>query len=49
MRWGERLESSLSCVVVRSGQDPVVVNLDMPAVEANPEAIHWVDDIHKAP
>jgi uncharacterized RmlC-like cupin family protein len=42
-------DDSLSCVVVRSGQEPVVVNLDMPAVEPNPEDIHWVDDIHKAP
>ena len=42
-------DDSLSCVVVRSGQEPVVVNLDMPAVEANPEEIHWVDDIHKEP
>src|SRR5215218_7781487 len=42
-------DSELSCVVVRSGQEPVVVNLDMPAVEENPEEIHWVDDIHKAP
>jgi uncharacterized RmlC-like cupin family protein len=42
-------DSELSCVVVRSGQEPVVVNLDMPAVEANPEEIHWVDDIHRAP
>ena len=42
-------DSSLSCVVVRSGQEPVVVNLDMPVVEANPEEIHWIDDIHQAP
>jgi uncharacterized RmlC-like cupin family protein len=42
-------DESLSCVVVRSGQDPVVVNLDMPAVEPNPEEIHWVDDIHGQP
>ena len=42
-------DSELSCVVVRSGQEPVVVNLDMPAVEENPEAIHWVDDIHRPP
>jgi uncharacterized RmlC-like cupin family protein len=42
-------DSSLSCVVVRSGQEPVVVNLDMPAVEENPEAIYWVDDIHNEP
>ena len=39
----------LSCVVVRSGQDPVVVNLDLPAVEPNPEQVHWVDDIHREP
>ena len=42
-------DSELSCVIVRSGQESVVVNLDMPAVEENPEEIHWVDDIHKAP
>ena len=42
-------DDSLSCVVVRSGQEPVVVNLDMPAVEENPEQIHWVDDIHGQP
>jgi uncharacterized RmlC-like cupin family protein len=28
-------ENPLSCVLVRSGQDPVVVNLDLPEVEAN--------------
>ena len=39
-------ESPLSCVLVRSGQEPVVVNLDLPNVEANPEAVRWVDDIH---
>jgi len=38
----------LSCVLVRSGQDPVVVNLDLPAVE-KPEQVHWVDDIHPDP
>jgi uncharacterized RmlC-like cupin family protein len=42
-------DAPLSCVVVRSGQEPVVVNLDLPAVEPNPEQIHWVDDIHKEP
>jgi uncharacterized RmlC-like cupin family protein len=40
-------DSELSCVVVRSGQEPVVVNLDLPDVEAEPEAIRWVDDIHR--
>jgi uncharacterized RmlC-like cupin family protein len=42
-------DEPLSCVVVRSGQEPVVVNLDLPDVEASPEPVHWVDDIHKAP
>ncbi|HVO90854.1 MAG TPA: cupin domain-containing protein [Casimicrobiaceae bacterium] len=36
----------LSCVLVRSGQEPVVVNLDLPNVEANPEHVEWVDNIH---
>src|SRR5437899_4099354 len=39
----------LSCVLCRSGQEPVVVNLDLPNVEPNPEAVHWVDNIHTAP
>src|SRR3954471_13913043 len=38
----------LSCVLVRSGQEPVVVNLDIPVVE-KPEEVHWVDNIHPAP
>jgi uncharacterized RmlC-like cupin family protein len=42
-------DDSLSCVVVRSGQEPVVVNLDMPDVEPDPEQVHWVDDIHGEP
>jgi uncharacterized RmlC-like cupin family protein len=42
-------DSSLSCVVVRSGQEPVVVNLDLPEVEPDPEQVHWVDDIHREP
>jgi uncharacterized RmlC-like cupin family protein len=41
-------EESLSCVLVRSGQDPVVVNLDLPVVE-KPEEVHWVDNIHPDP
>ncbi|MDP9346503.1 MAG: cupin domain-containing protein [Actinomycetota bacterium] len=41
-------ESPLSCVVVRSGQEPVVVNLDLPDVEPDPERVRWVDDIHPA-
>jgi len=41
-------DEPLSCVLVRSGQDPVVVNLDIPVVE-QPEEVHWVDNIHPAP
>jgi uncharacterized RmlC-like cupin family protein len=42
-------DEPLSCVLVRSGQEPVVVNLDLPEVEPNPEQVYWVDDIHEAP
>jgi uncharacterized RmlC-like cupin family protein len=41
-------DEPLSCVLVRSGQDPVVVNLDIAAVEM-PEEVFWVDSIHPAP
>jgi uncharacterized RmlC-like cupin family protein len=44
-----RPDSPLSCVVVRSGQEAVVVNLELKDIEPNPEQIHWVDDIHGAP
>jgi uncharacterized RmlC-like cupin family protein len=36
----------LECVLVRSGQEPVVVNLDIAAAEP-PEEIRWIDPIHK--
>jgi uncharacterized RmlC-like cupin family protein len=39
-------ETPLSCVLVRSGQEPVVVNLDLPGIEPNPETVEWVDDLH---
>jgi uncharacterized RmlC-like cupin family protein len=39
-------DQPLSCVVVRSGQDPVVVNLEMADVDTDPEEIRWVDDLH---
>jgi uncharacterized RmlC-like cupin family protein len=42
-------DEPLSCVLVRSGQEPVVVNLDLPEIEPDPEQVHWVDDIHEAP
>jgi uncharacterized RmlC-like cupin family protein len=35
----------LLCVVVRSDQEPVVVNLDLPTVE-QPEEVFWVDPAH---
>jgi uncharacterized RmlC-like cupin family protein len=38
-------DAELSCVLVRSGQDPVVVNLELDAVE-DPEHVPWVDDLH---
>lgn len=41
-------DAPLSCVLCRSGQEPVVVNLDIPVVE-KPEEVHWVDNIHPAP
>ena len=38
-------DESLECVLVRSGQEPVVVNLDIPTAEP-PEEVRWVDDVH---
>lgn len=40
-------DEPLTCVVVRSGQEPVVVNLDLETKEP-PEQVLWVDPIHKA-
>lgn len=40
-------DEPLSCVLVRSGQEPVVVNLDLPDVEADPAEVRWVDDLHR--
>ena len=39
------LNEPLTCVVVRSDQEPVVVNLDIAAVET-PEEIPWIDPFH---
>jgi len=39
-------DEPLSCVLVRSGQEPVVVNLQLDDVEADPEHVRWVDDLH---
>ena len=41
-------DEPLNCVLVRCDQDPVVVNLDLPAIE-DPEGLHWVDPIHADP
>ncbi len=41
-------DQPLECVLLRSGQEPVVVNLDIPMVE-KPEEVHWVDNIHPGP
>jgi uncharacterized RmlC-like cupin family protein len=40
-------DAALSCVVVRSGQEPVVVNLELDDVEAEPQTVRWVDDLHR--
>ena len=41
-------DETLECVLVRSDQEAVVVNLDIEPVE-KPEAVRWVDPIHKGP
>ena len=42
-----RQDEPLACVLVRSDQEPVVVNLDILPVEA-PETVQWVDPLHPA-
>jgi uncharacterized RmlC-like cupin family protein len=39
-------DEALECVLVRSGQEPVVVNLDIAPIEP-PEQVLWKDSIHK--
>ena len=39
---------ALECVLLRSGQEPVVVNLDIAAAD-QPENVFWVDNIHRHP
>jgi uncharacterized RmlC-like cupin family protein len=41
-------EEPLSCVIVRSDQEPVVVNLEIAPAEP-PEEVYWVDDLHSSP
>jgi len=39
-------DERLECVLVRSDQDAVVVNLDIAPVE-KPESVAWIDPIHR--
>ena len=39
-------EVQLHCVVARSGQAGLVINLDITPVEV-PELVRWIDDLHK--
>jgi uncharacterized RmlC-like cupin family protein len=39
-------DQPLDCVVVRSDNEAVVINLDIAAVEA-PQTVRWVDPIHQ--
>ncbi|HUZ62931.1 MAG TPA: cupin domain-containing protein [Acetobacteraceae bacterium] len=41
-------DEPLECVLVRSDNEAVVVNLDIEPVE-KPEAVYWVDPIHRHP
>jgi len=40
-----RTDEPLECVVVRSGQEPIIVNLEIASVEP-PEEVRWVDHVH---
>jgi uncharacterized RmlC-like cupin family protein len=39
-------DGPLSCVLVRSGQEPVVVNLDEVDAVESPEDVRWSDPLH---
>jgi uncharacterized RmlC-like cupin family protein len=41
-------DETLECVLVRSDNEAVVVNLDIEPIE-KPETVFWVDPIHKQP
>ena len=41
-------DETLECVLVRSDNEAVVVNLNIEPVE-RPEGVAWIDPIHKAP
>jgi uncharacterized RmlC-like cupin family protein len=42
-----RADEPLECVVIRSDNEAVVVNLDISAVE-KPETVAWIDPLHKS-
>ena len=39
-------DEPLSCVLVRTGQEPVVVNLGDIVTSEPPEEVRWIDDLH---
>tara|TARA_B100000530_G_scaffold334018_1_gene283098 strand:+ start:1366 stop:1848 length:483 start_codon:yes stop_codon:yes gene_type:complete len=41
-------DKELECIIVRSNQEPVVVNLEIPIVE-DPGETYWIDPIHADP
>ena len=41
-----RRDLQLHCVLARSGQEGLVVNLDIAPVET-PELVRWIDDLHR--
>src|SRR5712692_1780195 len=43
-----REHEPLECVLLRSGQEPVVVNLDIEPIEP-PDEVYWTDDLHPKP
>jgi len=40
-------DEPLECALVRSGQEPIVINLDI-ATSEPPEQVRWIDDVHPA-
>lgn len=43
-----QVDQPLDCVVVRSDQEPIVVNLEISAAD-QPEQIYWIDPAHPKP
>jgi uncharacterized RmlC-like cupin family protein len=40
-------DEPLECVLVRSDNETVVVNLDIDSVADEPETVRWIDPIHQ--